>query len=207
MPKEIFKESRMIRLKKVLLILVFLIVGVAGLVAFSGCEKENDPEDFVFDSDTGEIVDYVGERTDVIIPEKLYDEVVKSIRSNAFKDKGIESVKLPKKLEVIGTYAFKGNKIKELEIPDSVRDIGASAFADNAIEELEIGRGIGTIAAYTFYNNDIRRLEIPANVQQIGVKAFSNNENISSVKILGDNPKRFNVSWSGAGLPENLKPE
>jgi hypothetical protein len=54
----------------------------------------------------GEIYQYLGIETDIIIPEYLYGEQVTRIANNAFETVNLTSVILPSTLTYIGSYAF-----------------------------------------------------------------------------------------------------
>ncbi|MBQ6936696.1 MAG: leucine-rich repeat domain-containing protein, partial [Clostridia bacterium] len=77
-------------------------------------------------SESKELVSYVGEETDVIVPEG-----VTLIGEYAFKNRSdITSVKLPKSLLKISGYSFYGcTGITEFVVPDTVQEIDRCAFA------------------------------------------------------------------------------
>ncbi len=186
---------------------IFVLIGISlTILLFAGCSRPNEDKDFIFDGEIGKIIDYVGARKDVIIPNKIYGEEVKIIGEDAFKDKGIESISFPSTLTQIEARAFSNNKLKKVIIPNSVENVGSSAFSNNEIKELSISIIMGEIKAKVFENNNIEEVVIPTRVLYIGVFAFSGNENIKKVTIKGDNPERFNSGWTNIGFPESLKP-
>lgn len=89
------------------------------------------------------ITGYVGTpASDYVIPETLGGAPVVAIADEAFKEKGLTSVKLPKTLKTIGARAFSLNSLSSLTIPASVTDIGFMAFSLNP-----------TLASVTFNGN------------------------------------------------------
>lgn len=84
-------------------------------------EKQGDDEVII----TG----YIGNETDVIIPEKIDGMTVTAIWDGAFEGKNIESVKLPKTLDEIHFMAFAGcENLVSVYLPDSLKDIGIAVF-------------------------------------------------------------------------------
>lgn len=101
---------------------------------------------------TLEITCYKGAATDVVVPEKIGEDIVTSIGKGAFtgfynyspnksKDKdfcehhkNIVSVTLPDTVKSIGAFAFGFcDSLREIVIPGSVKLIGANAFVDGAL--------------------------------------------------------------------------
>lgn len=101
---------------------------------------------------TLEITCYKGEATEVVVPERIGEDIVTAIGGGAFtgfyryspqksKDndfcechKNIVSVTLPDTVKSIGAYAFGFcNSLREIVIPSSVKLIGKSAFIDNMV--------------------------------------------------------------------------
>lgn len=93
---------------------------------------------------------YIGDETNIIIPDTLDGYAVKGIvdgildlggsvkkaaaaNSGVFYNKAITSVKLPLGLEYIGAYAFNSNQLGDISIPNNVLSIGAYAFAENPL--------------------------------------------------------------------------
>lgn len=83
----------------------------------------------------GELVSYLGNATDIIIPDCVH-----SIGMGAFIErKNVRSVILPKSLHWIGQSAFAHcKKLKSIVIPASVTFIDKCAFLDSGLEEIVI---------------------------------------------------------------------
>lgn len=97
-----------------------------------------------------EIVEYLGEATDVMVPDKLADLPVKVVGGFSFSK--IQTVMLPEGILVIKSRAFDNcDKLETINIPDSVREIGAYAFDNsNAIKTLTIPKGVTEIGERAF---------------------------------------------------------
>ena len=62
------------------------------------------------------IKEYIGENKDVVVPEKLLDKKVKSIKKNAFAKKDISSVSVSQRLYDASPNAFSGLEIKIIDV-------------------------------------------------------------------------------------------
>ena len=70
---------------------------------------------------------------DVIIPEKIDNKKITIISFDAFREKNLTSVLLPKGLKEIYTNSFHSNQIAFVSIPDSVTFLSCMAFDSNVI--------------------------------------------------------------------------
>jgi len=113
--------------KKLFAVLAVLLAGVM----LSACGTS--PNDFNYRTDSSGIfiISYKGTKTSVTIPDKIKDVPVVIIGDNAFKNKGLKKVKLPKTLKVLGRGAFVGNNLKTITLPDSLEKIYDPAFDEN----------------------------------------------------------------------------
>lgn len=188
----------------------------------------------IIDSDNGvEIKDYIGNSTDVTIPDTLDGKTVLKIGDFAFMDKNLTSVIIPNTVTDIGDEAFRynnlinvklgdnlkniakyafygkredqtvGNQLTNLEIPDSVVNIGESAFDSNAIKYLKIGKGVIKIEQEAFEDNRLESIEIPDSVTEIGEAAFADN-NLTNIKI-GNGVVKIEQEAFSYNLLENLE--
>lgn len=101
---------------------------------------------------TLEITCYKGDATEVVVPERIGEDIVTAIGEGAFSGyyryspkksadkkfcethKNIALVTLPNTIKSIGAYAFGFcNSLREIVIPSSVKRIGANAFVDGAL--------------------------------------------------------------------------
>ena len=98
--------------------------------------EANDPSDFIYRSVSGgiEITDYKGDSKDVVIPETVDGQPVKSIGYKAFIGKQLTSVVIPDGVEFIRGSAFHNNQLTSITIPSSVKNI-STAFSGNPLLE------------------------------------------------------------------------
>jgi hypothetical protein len=85
------------------------------------------------------ITGYNGTAKTVIIPSRINGIPVRKIADNAFKLKLLVEVTIPEGIEVIGAWAFSGNKLKAVKLPSSVKVIAPSAFDSNTLKQVEAG--------------------------------------------------------------------
>lgn len=118
-------------IKVICFVLVVLIAGIGGgYVYFTW-----DVGEFVtFEgSKAGTVIitDYIGDATDVVIPNRLRGKKVISIDDNAFKNKNITSVKFNDNIISIGVNSFQNcDKLTKVDMGTSLENIGNSAFSN-----------------------------------------------------------------------------
>lgn len=122
------------------------------------------------------ILDYTGKSTDIVIPDNINDKPVKYILREAFDNKGLKAVVLPKFLEYIDEDAFYKNEIKELVIPSKVKEIRGGAFGRNKIEKLVIEASITTIHMFCFVGNALTSIDLPESVTTLYNDCFAEND-------------------------------
>ena len=91
-------------------------------------------DDVTFDKSSGTILDYNGDFTNVIIPEKLDDIAVQKIGKGAFSNHALTELIIPNSVTYIGDGAFEKNNLVNLVIPDSVIEIGDGREWDESLE-------------------------------------------------------------------------
>lgn len=99
-----------------------------------------------------EIVGYTGSATELVIPTSVDNVAVVSIGDEAFKGKGLTSVRfdLAEGLTTLGTLAFADNELTNVIIPDSITTIGERTFAENPLIGVTLGTGVKTVGEATF---------------------------------------------------------
>lgn len=138
--------------------------------------------DFVFDSSSGTITDYVGESKDVIIPSEINGVSVISIGDSAFECKNLTSVTIPSSVTSLGKYAFAVNGLTSIIIPSSVTSMGTGVFYSNLLTSVTIPNSITSIEDWAFRENNLTSVTIPSSVKSIGEEAFRFNL-LSSITI------------------------
>ena len=99
-------------------------------------------EGYVFNRNTGTIINYAGGATEITIPSSItidgVDVNVTKIDRDAFRAKELTSVTMPNTLKWIDTYAFENNLLESIVIPDSVEYLGTQAFEKNKLIKVTI---------------------------------------------------------------------
>lgn len=100
----------------------------------------------------------------------------------------ITGVHLPKKLESIGSCAFRCCiSLEEINIPSTVTSIGEDAFAYVVkLEEIDLPYGLKTVGSGVFNHTDITKAILPENVVSIGNAAFAFCQNLEEVILPND---------------------
>ncbi len=146
-------------------------------------------DDYAFITlDSGEtyLLGYLGEATELTLPES-YNGSSYEIYQYAFAyDQSITSVSIPS-VEKIGDYAFyECTSIKSVSISDDSSTpitIGTNAFEYcTALSELSLGSGVETIKDAAFrYCSSLEEVIIPTNVKMLGMYVFEYCSSLSSV--------------------------
>ena len=112
---------------------------------------------------------------------------LEALPADTFRNKtSLTSVKLPKTLKKIGSYAFSGcSGLTSVTIPDSVTSIGDRAFQDcSSLTSVTIPDSVTEIYNYAFYGcSSLTSVTIPDSVTEICYCAFSGCRSLTSVTI------------------------
>ena len=129
---------------------------------------------------------YLGNDTDLILPENCNGESY-VIGENVFKDnKTITSIEIPNSVTSIGNYAFSGcSGLTSVTIGNSVTSIGDYAFNDcSRLKSVTIGNSVTSIGERAFYDClNLASITIPNSVTSIGERAFYSCSGLTSVTI------------------------
>ena len=137
----------------------------------------------------GILLDCVGDRTEVKIPEGVTRIGAEVFKINASWDKknSIRSVVLPESLKVIEDSAFEGMKnLSAIVIPAGVHTIGNKAFYGTGLESITFNGGLQTIGEAAFANTSLVEIKLPATVTAIGKDAFRSCGKLRDLYIPGD---------------------
>jgi hypothetical protein len=143
-------------------------------------------DDVVVENGVIKSCSYNFEIKDIIIPEILDGQVVKSINISpdpendtepfGFCRRGLKSVKLPGTLISIGKDAFMGNELSDIVIPDGVTTIGRYAFYRSGIKVVKIPNSVTEIAGDAFAMNELESVVIPDGIEVIECNTFRGNK-------------------------------
>ncbi len=149
---------------------------------------------------------------------------LEALPADTFRNKtSLTSVKLPKTLKKIGSYAFSGcSGLTSVTIPDSVTSIGDRAFQDcssltsvtipdsvteicycafsgcRSLTSVTIPDGVTTIGSSAFNGcSSLTSVTIPDGVTTIGSSAFNGCSSLTSVTIPGSVTEIYNYAFYG----------
>ncbi len=214
------------RILSVILTMVLLFTGIpvsftditANAVTIDG--ELEIYEDFVFQigknvsgKEEATIIYYLGNKTDVTIPEKIKNVPVVHIYKEAFDaacgsddffyenndNTNIERVVIPDTVETIGEDAFYGcKKLKEVKLSANLKRIGDNAFYNCAsLENLEFGNKLEYVGRFFLAYTQIKDVVFTggAGVQlEIESQAFENSS-VKNITVKSDYLKVFQNSF------------
>jgi hypothetical protein len=118
------------------------------LVAASACAQQYDPgSDFRTElTDNGTsvwITEYLGNKQEVRIPQRIGRLPVTGIGYEVFRDKDMTSITIPNSVTHIGEWSFADNRLISVTIPGTVTNIEEWAFAYNSrLSNVTIGANV-----------------------------------------------------------------
>lgn len=121
------------------------------------------------------VTGYTGTNLSVRVPDTIDGKVVTKIGSNAFANKGLQSVNISEGIREIGPSAFSNNAITSIILPNSLLTLGEGAFANNSLTSVSIPNGITALGIGAFKNNKITQFSLPTTMSIIPDQLFQNN--------------------------------
>ncbi len=172
---------------------VYKVTDSGGLIT----EKENTVEiinpnidkEFSYTISEGSVTidKYIGNNTDVVIPEKIKGYPVKNIAYGSFRDnKTIVSVTIPKGITQLNGYTFSGcSNLTTVKLPDSLIYIHDNAFEDcTKLKNINIPNKVKLINVYAFKGcSSLESLELPNSIEEIGYSVFSDCIKLKNINI------------------------
>jgi hypothetical protein len=146
-----------------------------------------------------EISEYVGEETNVVIPDTIEDKEVLVIGEQAFYNNStVSTVVMSDKIVKVGNSAF-GNcrALKSIVLSANLDAIPDYMFENCvALETVKITDNVRTIGTYSFmYCNSLEQIVIPSSVEEIRGNAFSSCQNLKKVTmmdgVIGDEESNY----------------
>lgn len=148
-------------------------------------ESAFEYEDYA--SDSVVITKYLGNFSEVNIPDTLDGKKVSVIGENAFENRNVlTSVMIPYGVTLIDEGAFYDcPKLKSVIIPNSVTLIGTSAFGEcKALTDVTLPNGANAIGSFAFIDCiRLKNLTLSDSLTYIGCRAFENCTSLTSVTI------------------------
>lgn len=109
------------------------------------------------------IDEYLGNSSNVTIPDEYQGEKIEGIDSCVFQDHAeLEEIKLPKSLRIIGEEAFSGcTNLKKIEIPETVETICEYAFCKcTNLKKIHLPKALKVILDYVFMDAGVEEFTI-----------------------------------------------
>ena len=156
-------------------------MAVAAVVAAVGLcgslwGEQIEEGDFRLDTETGEIVRYIGTADEVTIPDAIAGMPVKSIGASAFVEKTLRSVTIPATVTNIGENAFYACSLSHVTFAadGKLERIGSRAFSNNALSEVTIPESVVNICEGAFFNaaEDVTVQFLSSQPPQMGKDVF-----------------------------------
>lgn len=144
-----------------------------------GLTTHANEEDYIWITDANDkvrIIDYIGNDTEVVIPNQLGDRPVSKINAYAFANRDLVSVSIPESVTEIGEYAFSLNQLTSVDLPDNMSIIEEGVFAENLLKSIEIPDSVTQIEGYAFMSNELEHVSLSNSLEKIGEMAFSENK-------------------------------
>ncbi len=141
----------------------------------------NEDSKYAID-ENGTIIEYVGQDTELFVPEVIQGIQVKAIGEEAFRqNKTVEFIVLPESVKIIGEKAFaESEKLRQVRAT-GVETIDTSAFMlCESLESIE-GNNIKNIGSYAFYGCPVLKYIDFSKAEKIESCAFESALSITSV--------------------------
>lgn len=139
------------------------------------------------EDNTVTITGYKGNRTEIVVPEKIGEDTVAAIGEYAFSPdakrireeqrnfrKTITKITLPDTVEHIGEFAFfKCQSLTEINIPEKLTEISKGMLDITGIKDIVIGGNIKKISPVALYGcRDLKSVRLCEGVREIDAGAF-----------------------------------
>lgn len=146
----------------------------------------------------GEIIEYYGDETEIVVPSIFHGERITAIGETAFRGcEALICVSVEPGIQIIRNGAFAGCKnLKTVTLPDSIIKIGErgqgkqdqqiGAFAETSIEDIIIPNSVDTIGPAAFAKTALHAIVLPNSIREIGRGAFERCKNLEIVKLPED---------------------
>lgn len=173
----------------------------------------------VVNDSTITIIDYIGSKTKVVIPDTIeglpvtyidkyaffqnhlssvvIPNSVNGINNHAFANNLLSSVVIPEGVTFLGSGVFGNNKIPHAAIPKGIKDIQSDLFYKNYLISVDIPEGVTHIRSQAFLENRLTSVTLPSTLTEIGYRAFANNPDLKTVNVVGQTAYDYVVANKG----------
>ena len=185
--------------RKSTLIKLFSIIVICFLVvSFCSCSNNIDlssieeapASDFEYTVTNNEYIaidEYIGNETNVRIPDKIEDLPVRIIHTEAFAyNEDLECVIIPDSITEIWHGAFlECSNLKIIDFGSGVTTIASVAFKGcSSLEELKLPENLKSIGNMAFQEcSSVKSIHVPKTVTQWGPYCFSKNTSLTKVEL------------------------
>ena len=152
-------------------------------------------------------------QTELVIPYKINDVKITSIKSNAFRGcRSLTSINIPSSVTSIMEGAFSYNSsLTSISIPNSVTSIDGAFSYNSALTSINIPNSVTSIGNTTFaYCTALTSITIPNSVTSIGSGAFAVCTGLTSINIpngvtsIGDSAFNNCTSLTSINIPNSV---
>ena len=173
------------------------------------------------DGNSIKIRSYKGDRTEIIIPEKIGNNTVTALEVVRTEHRvirefvpeeireAVTKITLPKGLVSIGSYVFSDlTELCEINIPDGVVSIGEQAFPYcKNLKALKLPDSLREIGSAAFYNcNSLEEINIPQGIKTISSQLFTGCEKLRAVSIPDSVRSIEQLAFGGTGIESVMIP-
>jgi len=165
---------------------------------------DGETEEWLFDTEDGEAIltEYLGDDTDIVIPENIGGKPVGVIGEALFNNEWnvdgyvLDTLVIGANVHTIEENAFRNQQDLTSVIfdnPDNVRHIKAYAFRRVVADNLMVPSYLETIETYAFDRSSISSVTFNGDIEKIGERAFSAS-NLSGTVELPDRLREIGAS-------------
>jgi len=169
--------------------------------------KINDKDGYLYFEDDGiKLVGYVGDKTDIVLPENINGERY-SVYQYAFSSSSISSVEITSGALEVGRYAFNYcSSLENVKISVSDTTFGESVFESCIlIKKVEFSDSVKSIGASMFRNcASLAELVLPESLENIPESAFRGCSSLKSVHIQSSVSAVGDYAFYGCPLLSNI---
>ncbi len=146
---------------------------------------------------------YKGTDINVVIPSEIDGKPVVELDSYLFKNKGIQSVKMPDSITELGVLVFWNcNQLKKVEFGDGLDYIGRDTFRDCPnLTEIILPQNLIGIGSYAFWGcSGLEHITLPDNLKTVSWGAFAECESLSQIELPEGLEEVALDAFSGTGI-------